>query len=119
MAQPTTNRVCTSSANHNQHCVPLLPTYDHSSSHSSVNCRFFEPEPEPLAPQQHIWHSHKFATIACSPRSPGRWLPGIGVLRANGQLALWFPLISASRLDFRQTDADTLCTRTWLSHYGC
>src|SRR5260221_14252327 len=64
MAQPTISRVCTSKASHNQHWRCLLPTYDHNSSHSSVNCRFFEREPALSARQQHIWRLHRFAAIA-------------------------------------------------------
>src|SRR5258706_13844471 len=40
MAQPTIIRVSASKANQSQACCALLPTNDHSSSHSALVCVF-------------------------------------------------------------------------------
>src|SRR5579871_4843130 len=118
MAHPTTKRVETSSASHSQHWLRLLPTNDHNSSHSRVNCRFFELGLALLAAPPHIWHSHRIATSACSRRTPARWPPAITAPAATCRLAALSRLKLASTRDFRQIAADTLYRRTWLSHYG-
>ena len=118
MAQPTTKRVETSSASHSQHWLRLLPTNDHNSSHSRVNCRFFELGLALLVALPHIWRSPTIATSACSRRTPAQWLPAITAPAAVCRLAASSRPRLASTLDSRQIAADTLYTRTWLSHYG-